>query len=82
MGNLLYRTSNLTAQATQPKGTVLGLGADYKLSKNTIAYYRYERLSGLNTAATTAADVNNTGLVSARWNDTQLVNMVGLRMGF
>ena len=82
MGNLLYRTSNLSAQATQPKGTVLGLGADYKLSKNTIAYYRYERLSGLNTAATTAADVNNTGLVSARWNDTQLVNMVGLRMGF
>ena len=81
MGNLLYRNSNLTAQATQPKGTVLGLGGDLKLSKNTIAYWRYQRLSGLNTASAAASGAN-TATTAARWNDTQVTNMVGLRMGF
>ena len=81
MANALTRTSNLAAQATQPKAKSMAFGADYKLSKNTIAYYRYEKLSGLNTASAAAAGAN-TAAVTARWNDTQTTNMIGLRMGF
>jgi len=64
--------------AYNAKQTLIGLGANYNLSKNTFVYYRYERISGLNANATTTT----VGIASIpTFGDaTQTANMVGVKM--
>jgi predicted porin len=67
LGNYLKRTnkSGLTTVAASNK--LVGLGADYKLSKMTTAYARYESMDGL---------------VSSTAPQKQTTTMVGLRVNF
>ena len=83
MANYLQRKSNLASQndATHtPNANLLGLGADYKLSKLTALYVRYEHITGLNVAAVAAN--NGVAAVNAAGGATQNTTSVGLRVSF
>jgi predicted porin len=91
LANYLVRTSNLTeAQAFStsngqynPKAKLVGLGANYNLSKNSSVYYRYESISGLNAAATTQTALTNGVAGVGNYGDAkQTKQMVGIRMAF
>jgi predicted porin len=65
LGNYTVRTSNI---AGVNNASVLGLGANYNLSKRTSVYYRYEQANS-NTndqAATAGGSVTNTSMVGVR----------------
>ena len=74
----------ITNGTFNPKQTLIGLGADYNLSKNTFAYYRYERISGLNANAASTGSASSLGIatVSNFGDATQTINMVGVKMAF
>jgi len=65
LANYLTRKSNLTSDqaygittanfaAYTPTQKLLGLGVNYNLSKNTMVYGRYEKISGVNVGSSTA----------------------------
>jgi len=65
LGNYTVRTSNI---AGVNNASVLGLGANYNLSKRTSVYYRYESANA-NTndqAATAGGSITNTSMVGVR----------------
>jgi predicted porin len=93
LGNYLRRTSGLTelqqvdAAATTgayaPTAKLLGLGANYNFSKNTMLYVRYESIKGINANATTqTALTNGVAGIGSFGNASQTTSAVGLRMVF
>jgi len=91
LANYLVRKSNLTEQQAYATSNgdyaadakLLGLGANLNFSKNTSVYYRYERIAGLNAAATTqTATTNGVAGIGNYGNATSVKQMVGLRMAF
>jgi len=93
LGNYLTRKSGLTeAQAVDATATtgsyaatakMIGLGANYNFSKNTMLYVRYESIKGINANATTQTLATN-GLVGlgSFGNASQATSAVGLKMVF
>jgi len=94
LANYLTRKSNLTADqaygiaassftAYTPTQKLLGLGVNYNLSKNTMVYGRYEKITGLNVGSTTAT-LAATGVTPTQTvgGATQTKAMVGIRMAF
>jgi len=93
LGNYLTRKSGLTeaqsAVASTTAGSyaatakLVGMGANYNFSKNTLLYVRYESIKGINAAATTQAALTN-GLagIGAYGNASQATSAVGLKMVF
>ena len=94
MANYLTRKSNLTeAQVLSvttgtvsnytPTAKMIGLGANYNLSKNTSYYVRVEKISGLNGGSSTAT-LASQGIapVVSYGNATSTKSMVGIRMAF
>ena len=94
LANYLVKKSNLTADqaygiaaasftAYTPTQKMLGLGANYNLSKNTMIYGRYEKISGVNVGSTTAT-LASSGVtpVQTIGGATQTKAMVGIRMAF
>jgi predicted porin len=97
LANYLVRKSNLSATdagfvatdansaAYAADAKLLGLGANYNLSKNTSVYYRYEAITGLNYKISGApATASSNGLAApASYNDAkQVKQMIGLRLAF
>jgi len=91
LGNYLRRTSGLTeAQAHDtsngqytPTQKMLGLGANYNFSKNTLLYVRYESVKGLNAAASTQTTTSNgTTGIGNYGGASQATSAVGIRMVF
>ena len=91
LANYLVRKSNLTeaqAYATSngdyaADAKSLGLGANYNFSKSTYVYYRYERIAGLNAAASTqTSTTNGVAGVGNYGNATSVKQFVGLRVQF
>jgi len=77
MFNRVTRTSNQASDSVflpNGKATLTGLGADYKFSKNTSAYYRYEK----------AANVAVNGAITSGSNTygDQKIQALGLRVQF
>jgi len=70
-GNYTVRTSNL---ATVNNAKVIGLGADYNLSKRTAVYYRFELADNNTDGKTTSATIAAGSVTNA--------NMVGIRHAF
>jgi predicted porin len=62
---------------------MIGLGANYNLSKNTSYYVRVEKISGLNGGSSTAT-LASQGIapVVSYGNATSTKSMVGIRMAF
>jgi len=93
LANYLTRKSNLTeAQAVDTTAAIgsyaatakmLGLGLNYNLSKNSMIYYRYESIRGINANATTQTTANN-GVVGigSYGGAAGVKSMVGMRMAF
>ncbi len=93
LGNYLRRTSNLT-EAQQVSDAItsgtyarsakmIGLGANYNLSKQSHVYFRYEQIKGLNAASTTqTALTNGVAGVGNFGGATQVTTSVGLRKLF
>jgi predicted porin len=67
LGNYLKRTNMAGLTTVAASNKLIGLGADYKLSKMTTAYARYESMDGL---------------VSSTAPQKQTTTMVGLRVNF
>jgi len=94
LANYLTKKSNLTAEqaygittanfaAYTPTQKLLGLGVNYNLSKNTMIYGRYEKISGLNTGSSTATTASSGVLPNQTIGGaTQTKAMVGIRMAF
>jgi len=94
MANYLTRKSNLTeAQVLAvtsgtisnytPTAKMIGLGANYNLSKNTSYYVRVEKISGLNGGSSTATTASaGIAPVVSYGNATSTKSMVGIRMAF
>jgi predicted porin len=91
LANYLTRKSGLTVlQAFDvdsgnytPTAKMLGLGANYNLSKNSMIYGRYESIRGLNANATTqTALTNGVAGIGSYGNATQTKSQVGIRMAF
>ena len=93
LGNYLRRASGLTeaqqavasttAGSFAPTAKLIGLGANYNFSKNTLLYVRYESIKGINAAASTTTTLTNgiTG-IGAYGNASQATSAVGLKMVF
>ena len=96
LGNYVVRKSNVAkadvfkaATTSLPSDAdynntqkLLGLGVNYNFSKLTQAYFRYERITGLNAAAASAAASTGTPAVSAFGGATQTTTAVGLKTVF
>jgi len=94
LANYLTRKSGLTSNeaygitasnfaAYTPTQKMLGLGINYNLSKNTMLYGRYEKITGLNTGSSTATAAS-TGVLPNQTigGATSTKAMVGIRMAF
>jgi predicted porin len=92
LANYLTRKSNLTfdqafdsaiSSTYAPTAKMLGLGANYNLSKNTMIYGRYESIRGLNADKTTqTVATNGVDGIGSYGNATQTKSQVGIRMAF
>jgi predicted porin len=91
LANYLTRKSNLTVLQAfdvdsgnySPTAKMLGLGANYNLSKNSMLYARYESIRGLNANATTqTALTNGVAGIGSYGNATQTKTQVGVRVAF
>jgi predicted porin len=72
MANYVVRNSAVNSNTAQINNAKLfGLGADYKLSKRTTVYYRYE-----------AMDTNTDGKTITTGSSATIANMVGIRHAF
>jgi len=94
LANYLTRKSNLTSNevygittanfaAYTPTQKMLGLGVNYNLSKNTMLYGRYEKISGLNVGSSLATLASSGVLPNQTIGGaTQTKAQVGIRMAF
>jgi predicted porin len=91
LGNYLRRTSGLTEARAHnttngqytPTQKLLGLGANYNFSKNTLLYVRYESIKGLNAAATSqTSTTNGVAGIGNYGGASQATSAVGIRMMF
>jgi predicted porin len=92
LANYLTRKSGLTydqafdsaiSSTYTPTAKLLGLGANYNLSKNSMLYGRYESIRGLNANATTQTALSNgVAGIGSYGNATQTKTQVGVRVAF
>jgi len=83
MANYLERVSGLASQddgVFTPRTRLLGVGANYSLSKSTMLYARAEVIRGVNVAA--AAAVNGADSVAKAGDAQQTSAAVGMKVAF